>query len=439
MGGNAMLGQLRNPFDGGDGHDKKGLFGYASPQYSTGPGMGGVPGGALSPGTMAGATTPGTTPGAGTTPGTGAPGTTPPAGGGAAGAGATTAGPGYGGGLEAAATPFAMIGDLSPVSIHALAATTNAGVAPNPPPHPTPGPPLPPGSRAGAPPYAAARNVKVSENQSPRPQDRIYFNFNYYNNLDDTINRRDLSPVTQMKAYTYLFGVEKTFNDGKGSIGFRVPLDNLTANSNQNVFLSTPTSTAAGNLTVIGKYILEQNLRTGSLVSAGFAITAPTGPSRFAGAPYLFPLNSVYFQPYLGYIYNYNRWYLQGFSGFNFTSNLKDVSYVFNDIGIGYYLLRDNDPNAFLSAVAPTFELHVNNPINHRNPFNRFDLAGMPDSVDLTFGLNFQFRHAAVLTFAYVTPLASPKPFDAEAVVMLNLFYGRTRAGLIPITPPPAL
>jgi len=35
--------------------------------------------------------------------------------------------------------------------------------------------------------------------------------------------------------------------------------------------------------------------------------------------------------------------------------------------------------------------------------------------------------------------VASPKPFDAEAAVLLVIFYGRTRAGLIPITPPPAL
>jgi hypothetical protein len=432
------LRQLRNPFNGGASQDKTGFFQYPSPQYTTGPGMGAGPGGSLSPGAMPGATTPGAIPGAETTPGAGAPGTTPPAGGAAAGAGATgadafgaaatTAGPGYGGALEAAVTPFAMIGDLSPLSISALARTAATN----------PGPPPPPGPRGASPVYAAARNVKVSENQSPRPQDRIYFNFNYYNNVNDTLNRRDLSPVTQMKAYTYLFGIEKTFNDGKGSIGFRVPLDNLTANSNQNV-LSTPTSTASGNLSVIAKYILEQNMKTGSLVSVGFAITAPTGPSRFAGAPYLFPLNSVYFQPFIGYIYNYNRWYIQGFTGFNFTSNINDVSYIFNDIGVGYYLLRDDDPRAFLSAVAPTFELHVNNPINHRDVFNRFDIAGMPDTVDLTFGLNFQFRHAAVLTFAYVTPVASPKPFDSEAAVMLNIFYGRTRAGLTPITPPPAL
>ena len=147
----------------------------------------------------------------------------------------------------------------------------------------SPGPPPPPGQRGASPIYSSVRNFKISENQSPRPQDRVFFDFNYYNNLNNTINLRDLSPITQMKAYIYTFGLEKTFNNGMGSIGIRLPLDNLTANSFGNV-ISTPTSTSLGNLTVFAKYILAQNPRTGSLVSALFAITPETGPGRFAGA-----------------------------------------------------------------------------------------------------------------------------------------------------------
>ncbi len=234
-----------------------------------------------------------------------------------------------------------MIGDMSPLGSRPLQA-----VGP-------PGPPRPPGGRGASPIYPSVRNFKLSENMSPRPQDRIFFNFNYYNGLNNTINLKDLSPITRMKAYIYNFGVEKTFNNGMGSIGLRLPLDNLTADSFDNV-ISTPTSTSLGNLSVFGKYILAQNPRTGSLISALFAITPPTGPGRFAGAQYVFPLNSTYFQPAIGYIYNYNRWYLQGFSGFSFSANPNDVSIVYNDIAIGYFLIRNNDPHAFVTALAPT-------------------------------------------------------------------------------------
>jgi hypothetical protein len=435
--------QARNPFDAGYGQPRRGLPQQPSPQAGPTPqaqagGMPGAAAGAEAGALAGGAPAPGAAPGgeggpgppalpSATTPEAGAPTAAAPT---AAaptaadtfGEAGTGTGAGFGGTLQAGPTPFAMIGDITPLSTHALAV--------NP-----PGPPSPPGARGASPIYPSIRNFKISENQSPRPQDRVFFNFNYYNNVNDTINRRDLSPITQMKAYVYNFGIEKTFHDGLGSVGIRVPLDNLTANSFGNI-VSTPTSTSPGNLTVFAKYILAQNVRTGSLVSAYWAITPQTGPGRFAGAPYLFPLNSTYFQTGLGYIYNHNKWYFQGFSGFIFPANPNDVSLIYNDLAIGYFLMRNQDSRAWLTALAPTFELHVNNPLNHRDPFNRFDLAGSPDSVDLTFGLNFGIKNSAVLTAAFVTPVASPKPFDSEAVLMLNIFYGRTRR-TVPITPPP--
>ena len=341
----------------------------------------------------------------------------------------TGAGAGFGGTLEAGPDPFAMIGDLSPVTLRPLAAPT--------PPSATNQPArlLPPRDRAASPVFAAVRGFKIADNQSPRPQDRIYFNFNYFNNLGDSINSQYGSPATQMKAYVYTFGVEKTFHDGMGSVGLRLPIDNLTANTYGNIY-SVPTSTALGNLTIYAKYLLAQNLRTGSLVSACWAITPQTATSRFAGAPYLTPLTTTYFQACIAFIYNYNRWYIQGFTGFNFAINPNDVTLFYEDVGVGYYVYRNPDPEGWLTAVAPTLEVHVDSPLNHRDWFNRSDRAGSPDNVDLTFALNFRIRNSAVLSAAFVTPVAAPRPFDSEAVLMLNIFFGRSRRTL-PITPPP--
>ena len=555
LGGHAALRQLRNPFEGACGPERRGLFGRARsrpapvpaappagavPPYAA-PGTAGIPAPAPAPTsagpaptevpgpTAAPAAPPGAAPPSGTPPTPGAPGppagaptspapapttpptgtpaapaapgaTTPPAttpapsatgttpapsgmtapGSGAAGSASTTpssasttpsstttpststsgsdtsstsasdlfggsnntgntgntADTGFGGAAATAPTPFAMIGNIVPFTSHVAYAHTRATTPPIPSPVPPPGPPPPPGARGATPIYPSVRNFNISEDQSPRPQDRIFFNFNYYNNMNDAINARDLSPVTQMKAYVYNFGVEKTFNDGMGSIGVHLPLDNLTANSVGNI-VGTPTSTSLGNLSIFGKYILAQNRETGSLVSALFAVTPQSGPSRFAGAPYLFPLNSTTFQPCLGYIYNRDRLYLQGFSGFSFSANPNDVSLLYNDLAVGYFLYRDRESRSWLTAVAPTFEVHVNNPINHRDWFDRSDLAGTPDSVNLTYGLNLGIRNTAVLTTAFVTPVTTPKPFDCEAVLMLNVFFGRTRSRMLPPTPPP--
>jgi hypothetical protein len=388
-------------------------------------------------------------------PGAGAPGepgaVAPPAAPGMAGAAAGTAAPALGpagaagaaglpesalaglaGEVGAGAAAFAppnMIGDQSPFGFHAL---QNVG------PPGSVGPPPPPGSRAATVPYPTVRAFKISENMSPRPQDRVFFDFNYYNNVNSQINQYDGVPIYRMKAYRYMFGFEKTFDEGRGSLGMRLPIDNLTADPLPGAQgIRTPTRTAVGNLDMFAKYILKACPQTGSLISAGLLLSAPTGPGRFAGAPYVFGLNDLSIQPFLGYICNRRDWYFQGFSGFYFPTIINDLTFMYNDIGVGYYLLRSEDPSAFLTAVVPSFELHVNSPFTHTNWHNRLDVAAQPTVLNLTYGVNFQLQRSAILTAAFIQPVTSPQPFSAEVAVFLNIFYGRSRAGQIPIQPPP--
>ncbi len=331
------------------------------------------------------------------------------------------------GGATAAESSFPpnMIGDLSPGVRYAQALQGPPSV----------GPPNLPGVRAASIFAPSVRALKISENQSPRPQDRVFYNFNYFSNVAQAQNIYDRSPVRNMEIYRHIFGFEKTFDEGRGSFGMRLPIDTLTADSTVST-VRTPTSTATGNLNLFAKYILKQNVETGSLASVGLAISPPTAPGRFAGAPYVFGMNNTSFQPFMGYILNYGDFYIQGFSSFLFTSSARDVTLMFNDIGVGYYLYRDEDPDAFLTAFVPNFEVHVNSPFTHRDWKNRFDPAATADIVNLTYGLNFQFRRSAMLSTALVTPVTGPRPFDAELAVFLNVFYGRSRSGQIPIQPP---
>jgi hypothetical protein len=370
-------------------------------------------------------------PGAGAMPGAeGAAPTAPPPGAAAPGGEGFAAavggeGPGFAGALAAAAATLPpMIGDMSPFGFHSLAATGNGHA-----------PPPPPGPRGAALFYPSVRNFKIAENQSPRPQDRVFFDFNYYNNVNAAVNRADGTPVKNMLAYTYMWGFEKTFDGGNGSIGLRLPLNSLSASATDPL-VRTPTSTALGNLDIFAKYILKQNVATGSLISAGLAVTPQTATSRFAGAPYVIGLNTTYIQPFIGYIWNIDRLYIQGFSSFNFPVNNADVSLMYNDVGIGYFLYRDPDRQGFITAIAPTFEVHVNSPLNHRNPFNTFDPAASANVTNLTYGLNVQFFGRALLTAALITPVSSPKPFDAEFALLLNIYFGRTARSPIAMQPP---
>ncbi len=326
-----------------------------------------------------------------------------------------------GGGAQASFTPN-MIGDLSPFFGHGLATGGHS-------------PPPPPGTNGAALFYPTVRSIKISENQSPRPQDRFFFDFNYYSNVNSTINTADRSPINRMNAYSYIWGFEKTFDQGRGSFGMRLPLNSLTASASS-PSISAPTSTALGNLDLFGKYILKENVETGSLISAGFALSPPTATSRFAGAPYVHSLNTTYFQPFIGYVWRMDRFYLQGFSGFNFPASNSDVTLMFNDIGMGYFLYQNSGRNAFVTGIAPTFEVHVNTPFNHRNPYNTFDPAASPYVTNLTYGLNVLFADRAMLTAALVTPVSSPKPFDAEFALLLNFYFGRTARRPTQILPP---
>ena len=323
-----------------------------------------------------------------------------------------------------------MIGDLGPPSALRIYQAGQAGL---PPPFPPPKPPPVPRARGATMVVPSVRAVKISENQSPRPQDRVYYTINYFQGVNDQVNSRLQAPIGYTQIFRNIFGFEKTFLDGQVSLGFRMPVDTVTAAS------SVPkqfgnyggTSTAVGDISIYAKYILLENRENGNLLSGGLALGVPTGPGKFAGLNSFASItNTTSFQPFLGYILNSGRWYLHGFLAVDVPANSQDVTLIYNDVGIGYYLLRpepDSNVNRMISTIAPTFEVHVTDPLNHRNPYSRTDVVGMTDIVDLTYGLNIGIYRRTLLTFAVVTPVTSPKPFDFEAVAFVNFFFGGPR------------
>ena len=319
-----------------------------------------------------------------------------------------------------------MIGDQAPFSMRqffpqALPSTPNRPFPPRPPVPPTPG-------QAGNRPSVIlpwVRGFKIADNQSPRPQDRVFYTFNYFDNLNGATNHRLNSPFSDLKVYRSLFGLEKTLLDGNASVGFRLPLNTLTASSPFRNLGGT--NTDPGNLTFFSKYVLWQDPKTGSLVSTGLAVTVPSGPRNFAGAPLAGGFRDVQFQKYVGYIWNRGRFYAHGFEAIDVPTDSRDVTMLYNDFGVGYYLYQSADPGAFLSAIAPTFETHVNVPLNHRGALRFNDPAGTADVVDLTFGINAFLGKRSVLTFAYVSPVTGPRPFNSEWSILYNYNFGNPR------------
>ncbi|WP_435018691.1 hypothetical protein TA3x_000676 [Tundrisphaera sp. TA3] len=365
------------------------------------------------------------------------------AGGGDGGAGGVS--PGLGGNASVAAAPPGVIGDYQPFTSFRAASSVKASAArskfPNlPTPLPPPGAgedgrgvPNPNGTTAII--YKLA-GLKISDNQSPRPQDRIYYSFNYFDDMGAAINKRLGSPVENIQVYHQLFGLEKTFLDGKASLGLRLPLDTIS----QNVRPGNPqyaglggSKTALGDLSIIGKYAIYDTGRT--FFSLGLQVTAPTGPGGFAGNKYYSYFRDTQIQPFVGYVFARDRFFIQGFSAIAVPTMSQDVTMLFNDVALGVYAYRSDDASRLLTAIVPTIEAHLSTPLNHRY-FNPDDVATTPDVLNLTFGVNAELHRRAYLSAAYITPVTGPKPFNAELALQLNIRFGgnyRTRPAAFPL------
>ncbi|MGZ3336003.1 MAG: hypothetical protein ACXWOV_12840 [Isosphaeraceae bacterium] len=279
------------------------------------------------------------------------------------------------------------------------------------------------------------RGYKMADNQSPMPQDRFFVAFNFYDNLNTLATRGEAATLYAVKLYREFFGFEKTFFDQRASIGIRLPLNTLSAQSDVPGLAGT--STALGDLTVFVKYALYRDFARGRLLSSGLAVTPPTGPGALAGSPIANSLHAAALQPFLGYIYSLGpNVFIQGFSGVNVPTDPGVVTMMYNDMAIGYFLYRDESgQNRFLGAIVPTFEVHVSTPLNHRLAIGPQGFTGTPDVVDLTFGAGFVLG-GAVLSTGIVNPVTGPRPFDLEVVAQLNVLFGKSRSLRTAIPPP---
>jgi hypothetical protein len=434
--------QLQNPFEWGGHGPRVGLFGLLSAQAQPTPQAPiptAVPGAPAAPAApAAGAVAPGAEaiPGEeAAAPGAAPPGAMLPAGAEAFAEAVGEEGPGFAGGLAALGGNVPnMIGDQGPMFLR-----QNLRFPPVP-------PPLPPGvPRPGNNPFATAgrsvaaivpaiRGIKIADNQFPRPVDRIWVDFNYYDGVNQGINNEFRTPIKDMQVYREMFGIEKTFLDQQASIGFRLPLNTL------NIMSGFPgvggTNSSLGNLDSFVKYALYDDGR--NFLSVGLDLNYNTGPKSFAGYPNLLGMNPFEIQPFMGYIIQRDRVYLQGFNSIAVPTDRRAATMYYCDIGLGYFVYRSGNPRALISFIVPAFETHLNIPLNWVG-FQPQNIGGTPDVVNLTFGLNVGMSNRAILSAAYIRPVTGPLPFTGEFALMLNVPFGQGVRRAAAFTTPPVI
>ncbi len=292
------------------------------------------------------------------------------------------------------------------------------------------------GSRVVLVPVANQGAFKAAENASPRPQDRVFAFYNFYGDIrgpagaynapsttvtTGTSGLFNTSTTTTIPGAPFVnlhretFGFEKTFLDGNASIEFRLPVSQQGDGGVNGFGYSN-----VGDLTIITKYAVINDLVSGNVLSGGLSITAPTGP-RFDTTDG--PIRSTLLQPWLGYIYNRDRFFLHAFHSIVVPTDSRDVTLLFNDVGVSAWLYISDNPGRLLSFVVPTFEAHITTPLNHRGGFDGTNPIVVPDVVVLTGGVHLGLFRRATLTFGAGVPVTGPSPYSIEAYTQFNVRY----------------
>lgn len=280
------------------------------------------------------------------------------------------------------------------------------------------------------------RILKFADNNSPIPQNRLFFNYHLFSNPVTDVNGvfQDVNRFT--------FGVEKTFWDGTTSLEFRVPfaagVDNI-----QSVDQATSTLAAEfGNLALAAKMLIYQ--RGPWSVAGGMGIIFPTAEdavildnsginelSRFAN-------ESFFLQPYLGAFYRpgprlFSQFMAQAnfdvtgstFTYFGDSEVLHEQSLLFLDWSTGYWLYRARRCDSWLTGIAPMIELHYTTTMEDLELPN-FDGNTVfvedfrRDALNLTGGILLGLGDWTSLRVAGVAPLRDETlMYDAEFGVQL--------------------
>ncbi|MGE0760709.1 MAG: hypothetical protein AB7F89_14655 [Pirellulaceae bacterium] len=284
---------------------------------------------------------------------------------------------------------------------------------------------------------SVVRRIKLGENNSPDPRDRIYWNFNHFNNVPNgfgDVNR-------------YVFGFEKTFRDRGMSFDVRLPFASTLA-SEQIAEGAGSKDIEFGNATITWKTLLYETDEL--LISGGFGVGVPTADDtrlyRLDGRQILQIDNAaVHLLPYVAMSATpRENWFVQGFLQFDIDANgnpiagdvtgvsierigkLHDATYLFLDGSIGYWLYR-NPYGRTLTGVTPVIELHYSTTLQDADAAtgNGLTVQGVSqrfDVLNMTLGTHLLLGQQLVVTPAIGLPLRSgdDQQFDIEAMVLAN-------------------
>ena len=193
----------------------------------------------------------------------------------------------------------------------------------------------------------------ASQTKSVRPADRIFFDYSHSSDFRILTVPATGPFITEgFNLNQFDVGVEKTFLDGFASFTFRVPFQDTTDNTT-GLHLS-----GLGDLNAGLKFVLLADQQTGSLLSAGLTVSAPTAcrqPTPFGNGS---SFNPTILQPWIGGNYVAGRLVVREFLGVVIPTDDRVATFINNNVGIGYRVYK-GIPGELVSSITPTFDVQV--------------------------------------------------------------------------------
>jgi len=299
-------------------------------------------------------------------------------------------------------------------------------------------------------PGAVVGSTKIAENSSPLPQDRLFFNYSFFDSTPLYPGDVDVNRFTP--------GFEKTFWCGNASVEMRFPMASTLDSSVELEGAPDTSSYEYGDLAITPKVLLCRSSR--GAISAGMTITVPTADdieATMANGNLVIGRienDTVHLMPFVGFLYTPNPcWFAIGYlnsntaliddddTGLHEVGEIRDTTFQYLDVAVGRWLYRSCQSMCCqrLRYVALIGEVHWNSALEDGDyiegdtGYPYYDSWGIGnfardlDIVDATVGLHVRVGDTTI-TAAYVTPLTDgpETPFDGEFRLIVNRWFGRS-------------
>jgi hypothetical protein len=296
-------------------------------------------------------------------------------------------------------------------------------------------------------PGQAAGQIKVSDDNSPLPRDRVIFDYDFFSGVPLRAGGFDVHRVVA--------GYEMAFFDGWVSLEVRLPFA-ATLSNDSTIGTTTGGGGELGNLSLTVKGLVYRSATVN--VSTGLSLGLPTADNVrvFLGSTEVMRIDNDadLLTPFVACLYTPDEnvfvqaWCEAAFSSqgnrvlmSNATGGLQDAGRLYDqnvvqlDAQAGYWVINPAHSEGVVRGLAPFVELHESLSVAHagnlRNGF--FTIGGQAErfsELNVSLGAVVQLGEQVNVAAGAGFPLRgqSNRTFDYELGIRCNVFLGRGRA-----------